>query len=198
MTDSQTGQLIYALVILMMVASGLFARRLPWGQTARYVFAWIGIFAAGILLFSFRSEMGRVWRNVTAELNPNVPHSENGTVRIRRGENGHFNVTAEVNGRDVLFMVDSGATSTTLSVGAARAADVAIDETGFPVVVETANGTAEERRAQIDRFRLGSISREDLPVFVGEGLGDTNLLGMNFLDSLESWRVEGDTMILNP
>jgi aspartyl protease family protein len=198
MTSDQTGNLVYALVVLMMVASGLLARRLPLGQTLKYALGWIAIFAAGFVLFSFRSEMGRVWHRITAEFNPNAPQSDGGTVRIRRGENGHFNVNAQVNGHDVLFMVDSGATTTTLSTGSADAAGVETDRIGFPVIVNTANGSTEARRARIETLKVGAIRRENEPVLVADALGDTNLLGMNFLDSLDGWRVEGDTMILNP
>jgi aspartyl protease family protein len=57
MTDSDTSSLVYSLIVLMLVASGLFARKLPLGQTMKYVLIWIGIFAAGFVLF--RSEARR-------------------------------------------------------------------------------------------------------------------------------------------
>jgi aspartyl protease family protein len=198
MTADDNASLIYALILLVIVASSLFSRRLPIGQTAKYALAWIGIFAIGFVLFSFRGELGRAWTRVSEELTPGKPITENGTVRIRRGEGGHFHVNALVNGRNVRFMIDSGATTTAVSVGAAKSAGVEVSTTGFPVIVDTANGPTEARRVVISRIVIGGIAREELPVLVSESFGDINLLGMNFLDSLKAWRVEGDEMVLNP
>ena len=198
MTNDQTANFVYALVLLVFIASGLFARRLPIGQMARYAFAWLGIFATGFVLFTFRGEAGRVWHRATAAFDPNSAQVENGTVRIARGEDGHFHVNADVNGHSVRFLIDSGATTTAMTAQSAGASGVDVDDGGFPVVIDTANGSAEARRARIERLAIGPIKREEFPVLVGESLGETNLLGMNFLDTLKSWRVEGDAMVLNP
>ncbi len=198
MTDGDASSLIYSLVVLIMVASALFARKLSLGQTMKFTLAWIGIFAAGFVLFSFRGEAGALWQRLTADFNPSAPRSTDGTVRITKSEDGHFNVNSEINGRSVRFLIDSGATQTALSVAAAKAGGVEVSQTGFPVSVDTANGVTTAWRARIARLSLGPIMREDFPVLVSESFGDTNLLGMDFLSSLKGWRVEGDVMILNP
>jgi aspartyl protease family protein len=189
---------MYSLLCILLVGSALLSRRLPIGQTLRMALAWVGIFAVAFVLFTFRGEAGAIWQRLTADFRPDTAQIENGTVRVRIGPDGHFHVKALLNGQETLFMIDSGATSTTLSDGAATQARLDVDETGFPVIVETANGTASARRARIERFSLGPITRTDMPALVSNGLGETNLLGMDFLSSLKGWRVERDTMILNP
>jgi aspartyl protease family protein len=198
MTDSDTSSLVYSLIVLMMVASGLFARKLPFGQTVKYILIWIGIFAAGFVLFSFRGEAGALWQRLSADFDPSTPRSTDGTVRITKSQDGHFNVDSKVNGRSIRFLIDSGATRTALSVGAAQVSGVEVSPSGFPVSIDTANGSTTARRARITRLNVGPITREDFPVLVSESFGDVNLLGMDFLSSLKGWRVEGDTMILNP
>ena len=118
------------------------------------------------------------------------------TLRMR--EDGHFWVTAEVNGRPVRFLVDSGATFTAMSTSAARGAGVEPGGLGLKTVIETANGMVEADRATIGDLQVGSLQMKDHDVLVSDALGDTNLLGMNFLSELESWRVEGNSMILTP
>jgi aspartyl protease family protein len=198
MTDSDTSSLVYSLIVLMMVASGLFARKLALGQTMKYILAWIGIFGLGFVLFSFRGEAGALWQRITADLNPSSPRMKDGTVRITKGEDGHFHVDSEINGRSVRFLIDSGATQTALSVDAARIGNVEVSQSGFPVSIDTANGSTTAWRARIARLSVGPIMREDFPVLVSESFGDVSLLGMDFLSSLKGWRVEGETMILNP
>ena len=197
MTD-QTGSLIYAVLLLVLVGSSLLARRLPLGETLKMVLTWALIFAALFVLFTFRSDLKIVWDRVAVEIGLENATQKDGTLRVPRDANGHFSVTARVNGRDIRFMIDSGATTTSMSLADAHAAAVDVSEAGFPVIVETANGTAEMRRARVNRLSIGSIRRDDVAILVSDTLGDTNLLGMNFLNTLTGWRVEGDTLVLNP
>ena len=195
---NDTGSLIYAVLLLVLVGSSLLARRLPLGETLKIALTWALIFAAMFVIFTFRADLKIVWNRVATELGLSDGTQEDGTLKVARDPNGHFSVLASVTGHDVRFMVDSGATTTSMSLADARAAKVDIDATGFPAVVETANGTAEMQRARLGQLRLGPIKRNDFPVLVSDTLGETNLLGLNFLDTLKGWRVEGDTLILNP
>ena len=47
-------------------------------------------------------------------------------------------------------------------------------------------------------MKIETISVSDHPVSISDNLGDTKLLGMNFLDELSSWTVQGDVMTLEP
>lgn len=196
--SDQTGSLIYAVLLLVLVASSLFARRLPIGETLKMALTWLLIFGVIFVVFTFRSDLKIVWDRVAVESGLSDGVQADGTLRVPRDDGGHFSVTATVNGRDIRFMIDSGATTTSMSIAAARSAGVDVSEAGFPVIVETANGTTEMRRARLARLTIGLIKRQDFPVLVSDTLGDTNLLGMNFLDTLKGWRVEGDTLVLIP
>lgn len=191
--------LIWGIVCLVMLISSLAARRLPLKQTMKMALAWVAIFAALFAVFSFRFELLKVWERVKSDVAGTANQSAVGSaMEIRRGDNGHFNVRAEVNGNPVDFMIDSGATTTALSSDVAKAAKVSVDEGGFSVVVDTANGRALAKRGVIGSLQLGTIKLQDLDITVSDTLGDTNLLGMNFLDRLKSWKVEGDVMTLEP
>ena len=116
-------------------------------------------------------------------------------MRIPMAEDGHFWVDASVNGQERPFLVDSGASVTTISRDFANEAGV---ETGIRLaIVETSNGTVEMRPAKAARFEVGPIARTDFGVQVNDHDG-ANVLGMNFLSSLASWRVEGHYLILKP
>jgi aspartyl protease family protein len=190
--------LVWGIGALVLVVSSLAARQLPIGKTIKMVLAWIAIFGGMFVLFLFKDEGRVVWDRATAELSGNAGQIEGTTLRIPREEDGHYWVRANVNGTPVRFMVDSGATTTTLSPAAARTSKIE-PSGGFPVLVETANGTVEVQRARIKTLAVGNIVQRDAAVLIGsEGLGDTNLLGMSFLSALKSWRVEGSTLILEP
>jgi aspartyl protease family protein len=119
-------------------------------------------------------------------------------VRVRMSSDGHFWVNATVNGVRRRMLIDSGATVTAISEATARGAEVDTG-TGFaPVVLRTANGTAPAQTGSVDELRVGNIVARNLRVVTSPGLGGLDVLGMNFLSKLQSWRVEDRTLVLVP
>ncbi|MBL0916817.1 MAG: TIGR02281 family clan AA aspartic protease, partial [Sphingopyxis sp.] len=91
-----------------------------------------------------------------------------------------------------------GATVTALSETTAAAAGVEADATLVPLLMNTANGTIRADAGTLDRLEIGGIEARKLKIVISPGLGDTDVLGMNFLSQLQSWRVENRTLILTP
>jgi aspartyl protease family protein len=119
-------------------------------------------------------------------------------TRIAMSDDGHFWLRARVNGAPRRFLVDTGATLTALSADTAEAAQVSPQPLRQAVLMRTANGTVRADLARIRELRFGNIVARDLDAVVAPGLGDTNVIGMNLLSRLASWRVEGRTLILVP
>ncbi|MGN6268937.1 MAG: retropepsin-like aspartic protease family protein [Sphingomonas sp.] len=119
-------------------------------------------------------------------------------VRIRMAPDGHFWARVRIGGVKRRMLIDSGATLTALSSGTAAAAGLKTDDQLFPVVLNTANGAITARTATLPKLTLGDIVARDLPVVVSPAFGDTDVLGMNFLSMLKSWRVEGRELVLEP
>lgn len=119
-------------------------------------------------------------------------------LRVRMSPDGHFWVVASINGAKRRMLVDSGATVTAISTSTAREAGVDTGTGLTPVILRTANGAAPAETGAIDELRVGNIVARNLRVVSAPGLGDLDVLGMNFLSKLESWRVEGRTLILVP
>jgi len=119
-------------------------------------------------------------------------------TRVNIGEDGHFWLRGTIDGTPARFLVDTGATITTLDPGTARRAHLEPDADARQVVLNTANGTVNATRTTIASLRIGSIAARELGAVVSPGMDGTNVLGMNFLSQLASWRVEGHTLILVP
>jgi aspartyl protease family protein len=199
MNNMDGPSLVWSLVALAMVGSSLLARRLPLGQTVRMVLAWIAIFAGLFVLFSFRPEIKAIWSRVTADFSGTANQTNTGeTIRITRGDDGHFHLRAYVNDTSVDFLIDSGATYTALNADTAKVANVHSDALGFPVALDTANGQVMASRATIATLSTDGLKISDHNVVVSDSFGDTNVLGMNFLNILKSWKVEGAVMTMEP
>lgn len=121
-----------------------------------------------------------------------------GETRIAMSNDGHFWLQAKVNGRPYRFLVDTGATLTALSESTATEAQVPIQPLRQSVMMKTANGTIRAELARIDEMRFGNVVARDLDAVIAPGLGETNVIGMNLLSRLASWRVEGRTLVLVP
>jgi len=186
--------LVFYVMAAVFVASSLFAMRMPLGKALKMALAWVAIFGVAFLLFAFRGEFSQLGQRIRAEATGS-PIVEGEVVRIPVAEDGHFYVNAKLNGQDVRFMVDSGASVTTVSRSAANAAGMEIGTRRATVI--TANGPTSVMQSYADRLQIGSIERTDFPVDVSEQEG-LNLLGMNFLRSLQGWRVEGNYLVLQP
>ena len=194
MNGDQGMNMLYLGLCLVLVASSLIGMRMPIGKALQLLSAWVAIFGTAFILFTFRSEFSALGARLQAEATgTSIEPGEE--VRLAMRADGHFWVNASVNGQDAPFLVDSGASITTISPAVAAAAQIAV---GMRVArVETANGSVQMAVAKAERFELGPIVRNNFTIHVSNR-DDTNVLGMNFLSSLASWRVEGNTLVLQP
>src|SRR5215212_11995465 len=138
MTNDVVPGSLYILMAMMLVLGGLMARREPLAKLATMALAWVAIFAGGFVLFTFRDDLGWVAQRLRAEAT-GTPVQQGETIRIPMAIDGHFWVDGEINGHDVKFLVDSGATMTTIGSETAARADVAVSA-GRDQLVRTGNG----------------------------------------------------------
>ncbi|MFN3473501.1 MAG: TIGR02281 family clan AA aspartic protease [Blastomonas sp.] len=123
---------------------------------------------------------------------------EGDEVRLRMSSDGHFWAQASINGVERRMLIDSGATVTALSQATADAASVTYSAGLLPVILRTANGNVQAQTGTVEQLSLGNIEARNLKVVVSPSLGNVDVLGMNFLSQLQSWRVEGRELILVP
>ena len=157
--------------------------------------AWVLIFGAAFIIFTLKDEFLALGNRMLLEVRGGVEQTGPGEIRIRQASDGHFWVDAEVNGRSIRFLVDSGATTTSLSRETAE--DVGIEpSSGLGVMVQTANGMVMAQRGRAEPIRIGPINRSDVAVHISDAFGDMNVIGMNYLSTLSAWGVEGRTLVL--
>ena len=184
---------VYILMAIMLVLGSLMARREPAAKLLTMALAWVAIFAAGFVLFTFRDNLGWVAQRLKSEA-VGTPIEQGRETRVPMAIDGHFWVSGKVNGKDVKFLVDSGATMTTLDRESAAAAGVSVSSRADQFV-RTGNGIIRVASGRADELQVGGITRRDVGVQIVDN-DDMNVLGMNFLSSLSRWSVEGRWLIL--
>ena len=185
---------------------------------AAMVLGWIGAMIAkrsalgGVLRLASSAALGLILLTVVLQLSRFDPRFdvavpqiglpeqvvEGGETRIPLSADGHFWVRADVNGVPGNFMIDTGATLTAISAPLAERAGLEPRRGGIPIMLGTANGTVQAQVATIDSLTIGNVSASGTDAAIAENFGDFNVIGMNVLARLGSWRVEDNTLILVP
>ena len=203
MGDERFGSLVYLVILLVVVTvfsrSAIFANG---SEALRNGLLWTGI--AGVLLagYAFRDEVQHVAHRVSLGLVPGsaiTRLTDDGTARVQIGRDrmGHFSVAGKVDGVDIRFLVDTGAS--TIALSAEDAARVGLDPGSlrYTQPINTANGRAFAAPVTLDVVSIGGIERRRVPASVSPpGALSQSLLGMNFVGTLSSFEIRGDRLIL--
>jgi aspartyl protease family protein len=186
---------VYILMAVMLILGTLMSRREPWAKMATMALTWTALFAAGFVLLTFRDNFGWVTQRLRAEA-LGTPVVQGRETRIPMAIDGHFWVEGRVNGVPVKFLVDSGATMTTIDRDTAIRAGVTVARHPDQFV-RTGNGIIRVSSGRAREVRIGGIDRRNVGLQVADN-DNLNVLGMNFLSSLQRWGVEGRWLVLIP
>jgi len=186
---------IMAGALVGLIALTLFRQR--FSRVLESALIWVILAALLTLGYTYRFELREVADRMLAELIPGYVATKGRTVEIARGAGGGFSVGAHVNGARVAMVLDTGASAVVLTQEAAKAAGLPLEVLNYSVNVDTANGRARAAPVTLDRLSIGNITERSVPALVAQG-GQlrTSLLGMSFLNRLESWEVRGDKLML--
>lgn len=192
-TDMQQTVLLVGFLVLAMTA--LVTRRAPFRSLFGSLLIWGVIGTVLFLGFNHREQIDQFFASLTGN---EEQRAEGGVVRIRMSNDGHFWARVKLNGYERRMLIDSGATITAMSTKTARAAGIDMDSGKPPATIETANGEVQATQANLQKLEIGPLKTEDLNVVISPSFGEMDVLGMNFLSRLRSWRVQGNELILEP
>jgi aspartyl protease family protein len=187
MTDDDTMQLVFYGVLLLVIGGAMiFELAGRGGQVLRQLMLWAVIFAGATLAADWYIEGNAPRQQVL----------EGGRIEIPVGRDGHFHLTAQVNGEPVRFMVDTGASS--IALGPADARRVGLDPDGLAYVgtAMTATGRVQTAPVTIDEIAIGDILDRNVRAWVIGADLDGSLLGMSYLRTFARVSFEGDLLIL--
>lgn len=199
MSEQQTGQMLPMVVILVVIASALFTRRVKVSQFATNLVLWIGIFGVLAVGYTYRDDLQIVAARVFGELVPGGARidRERGTATFRAGRDGHYQIAATINGAGIVTVFDTGASAVVLTEDDARSAGVDVANLRYNIPVSTANGTGRAAQVMLDSIEVGGIVRHNIRAFVAEDRAlEQSLLGMTFLRTLSRYAVTGNSLEL--
>ena len=181
-----------AYLVLLLIAVGGFLlvelRERP-GKTLRMAAAWGMIFLGAIALSG-------LWPDIRNAIAPEARMLEGGRIEVPIGNDGHYHLTAEVNGTAIRFVIDTGASS--IALGPRDAERIGIDPENLAYIGEaqTANGTVETAPVNLDSVTIGDIRDESVPAVVLRADLEQSLMGMSYLSRFARVSIEGNRLIL--
>lgn len=192
--------LVIAILSVIAAAAGwMFERDRPGLARGLRQTGYLGMLAAGLILVGKLAYTAKR-SDAALELDrrPAITVTGGETI-VPMASDGHFWVNAEINGQRLDFLIDTGATFTGIGRDKAGTLGIKPDLTKPPLQLKTANGVIMATLGQADTIRFGNIAVRNLPVAVPQDTADdTQVIGMNMLSQLASWRVEGNRLILVP
>jgi len=198
LSSGDFASLAYKIALLIFVgaiALAMFRERLTQALIAAVL--WVGLALILIVGYSYRFELRDVGERVLAELIPGHVITHGRSVEVARAFNGDFDVTAQVNGTRMVMVLDTGASSVVLTLDDARAAGLPIEVLSYTANIDTANGRTRAAPVTLDRIAIGGLVERSVAALVAQpGQLKTSLLGMSFLNRLQSWEVRGDRLLL--
>jgi aspartyl protease family protein len=174
-----------SVLVLWFVVQG----RQSLGKLVQYAAAWGLIFLGAIAVVG-------LWQDIRQTVRPTQSVISDSRIELPRAPDGHYYVTAEVNGAPIRFVVDTGASQIVLSRG--DAARAGIDTAGLIYTgrARTANGMVRTAPVRLDTLAIGPVEDRDVRAVVNEGEMDGSLLGMDYLHRFSSVEIAGDRLVL--
>lgn len=198
LSTGEFGSLAYKILILVFLAaavSTMFRERFVNAVMAALLWVVVGLVL--VIGYTYRFELKDVADRVVAEVVPGHVISHGRTVEVARTADGDFNIAAHINGARVLMVLDTGASSVVLTHDDAKTAGLPLDLLNYTVSIDTANGRTRAAPVTLDRVAVGGLEERSVEALVVQpGQLRQSLLGMSFLNRLQSWQVSGDRLIL--
>lgn len=158
------------------------------GLALRAAAAWGLIFVGAVAGYG-------LWSDIRTDIGPAQMTVSEGKVELPRAPDGHYYATLMLNGTELRFMADTGATNMVLSQQDARRIGIDPATLVYLAEAQTANGTVRTARVTLDSVELGPFRDAPFQAWVTDGEMEGSLLGMDYL-GLFRIEIAGDRMIL--
>jgi aspartyl protease family protein len=198
LSTGEFGDLAYKILILVFLGGAvltMFRQRFTEALTAAML--WVVVGLALVVAYSYRFELHDVADRVLVVLIPGHVVSHGRTVEVGRSNGGDFAIAAHINGASVAMVLDTGASSVVLTRDDAKKAGLPLEVLNYTVNIDTANGRTRAAPVTLDRIAIGDLTERSVEALVAQpGALRTSLLGMSFLNRLQSWEVRGGRLLM--
>ncbi|MEX0970371.1 MAG: TIGR02281 family clan AA aspartic protease [Paracoccaceae bacterium] len=192
--DSDGQARLAYLVLLLLVIGGsiIFSGHRQLNRSLQHLGIWGLIFVGAVAAYGLRDQLSLTLRSSAPAI-----QSQPGQVTLGRAYDGHFYATLRIDGVDVDFAVDTGATGIVLSRRDAERIGLDVDKLRYFGNAQTANGPVQTAPVRLNRTELGPFVDTNLLAEVNGGALDISLLGMRYLSLFSHIEIKENQMVLS-
>jgi len=184
-------------IILILMVMRLSVSTQPLGRMARHLSVFLALGTVLVVGYSYRDDLGAIFGRTLGTVVPGRgTEIAPGMMRFEADNKGQFVVNAQVNGKAIHFLVDTGASGIALSQRDARRLGFDDDKLDYNTPFSTANGMTRGAPVTLNVLQVGPLTARNVRAWVNEGDLDQSLLGMSYLSTLGRIEIKGDTLIL--
>jgi len=190
MDGDTIARILYLSLLLAAVGGWVMVEyRKRMGQALRTAVAW------GLIFLGIAAGYG-LWTDLRTDIAPRQMATENGSVEVPRARDGHYYITLQINGTNVEFLADTGASNVVLSRSDALRLGLDPGSLAYLGEAMTANGVVRTARVRLPQVTLGPFEDQQVAAYVTQGEMDMSLLGMDYLGQFRIG-IDNGTMVLS-
>ena len=196
-------QFIYAVPIIGVMSYGILSNRQNLRPALKMLLIWCILIFGAATIYVYKGELSGAAQRIASAIVPgrfSVASSQNGkgTLTISKNIHGHFTTIGSINGHEIAFLIDTGASDVALTYEDAATLGLHPETLSFNRVVSTANGDTVSAPVKLDVIQIGPMIRNNVRASVAlEGRLDQSLLGMSFLTTLSGVQITPDQLTLS-
>ena len=180
-----------ALLLLVLGGAYLASHRQSISKSLQMALVWGMIFMGCMAIHGLWGDISRDYGRKSLPIT-----QQDGAIALPRARDGHYYVTAEVNGTEIDFLVDTGASDIVLSRADAARIGFDLDELAFLGSARTANGVVPIAYSRLKSIRLGPYLDQGVSVSINGSEMGKSLLGMSYLGLFGRIEIAQDQLIL--
>lgn len=183
-------QLTYLVILGSVIVLWFVAQnRASLGKLVQHALVWGLIFLGAVAVVG-------LWDDIRRTVRPMQSVVSEDRIELPRAPDGHYYLTAEVEGVPVRFVVDTGASQIVLSQDDAERIGIDIGSLAYLGRAFTANGEVRTASVRLGDVAVGPVRHADVRAVVNAGEMGQSLMGMEYLQRFSSIEITGGKLVL--
>ncbi len=189
--------LIQLVIILAFIVVFSFRNKTNYQKIIKNISSWLLISLVALIGYSYQYEIKAFANRLIGNITPSLGlENSDDSITFYASQNGHFMIDGKINNESIRFLLDTGASKTTLNHNDALRIGINVKELSYDIPISTANGTSFVALAKIQSIEIKNILIRNIDVYVSKDNLSTSLLGMNFLNKLKKYEVTKNSLTL--
>ncbi|MBT4921393.1 MAG: TIGR02281 family clan AA aspartic protease [Rickettsiales bacterium] len=186
--------IIYVILLFFLLLQTLTESKKALVKKLKYLIIWLMIFIIGFIVISYKDVFlnNRIIANLVpgrAEYNPRE-------IIFYAANDNHFYVILEVNGQNIEFLLDTGASDIALSKADATKLGINLNSLNYNKIYHTANGVVKAAQITLDKVIIGDLVFYNVRASVSDGRMGVSLLGISFLRLFSAYKFDANKVVL--